>query len=41
MKIPEKASGEQKEILQRLCRSMGKETVETSKGFFEKLREKV
>ena len=41
VKIPEKASGEQKEILQRLCRSMGKETVETSKGFFEKLREKV
>ncbi len=39
--IPDKVSGEQKEILNDLCRSMGRDKPATEKGFFERLKEKV
>ncbi len=41
VKIPDKTTAEQKEILRKLSRSMGKETVQTSKGFFERLKERM
>jgi molecular chaperone DnaJ len=41
VRIPDKASGEQREAMKKLCEALGEDVPKTGKGFFEKLKEKV